>query len=142
MGKLLSYLKNWGIGINHYWNYTSSKLVLHLIEYCLDQRNNKHMKTVVNSTTQYFESRSQNKMSAKNLKIFGPPTTNWRLCNVFAKLNGNHLLMANIFKPGTGPLTILAIKRGLFCNFAKTFRCCHFMGHSDTDLKVSITIDL
>ena len=37
-------------------------------------------------------------MSAKSLKFFGPPTTKWRPCKIFAKLNGNHLLMANIFK--------------------------------------------
>ena len=32
------------------------------------------------------------------MKFFGPPTTKWRPCKIFAKLNGNHLLMANIFK--------------------------------------------
>ena len=37
-------------------------------------------------------------MSAKSLKSFGPPTTKWWPCNIFAKLNENHLLMANIFK--------------------------------------------
>ena len=37
-------------------------------------------------------------MSAKSLKFFGPPTTKWRPCKIFAKLNGNHLLMASIFK--------------------------------------------
>ena len=37
-------------------------------------------------------------MSAKSLKVFGPPTTKWWLCKIFAKLNGNHLLMTNIFK--------------------------------------------
>ena len=37
-------------------------------------------------------------MSAKSLKFFGPPTTKWRPCKIFAKLNGNHLLMANISK--------------------------------------------
>ena len=30
------------------------------------------------------------KMSAKCLKLFGPPTTKWRPCKVFAKLNGYH----------------------------------------------------
>ena len=35
------------------------------------------------------------KMSAKSLKLFGPPTTK---CKGFAKLNGNHFFMANIFK--------------------------------------------
>ena len=38
-------------------------------------------------------------MSAKILKCFGPPTTKWRPCKIFAKWNRNHLLMANIFKP-------------------------------------------
>ena len=37
-------------------------------------------------------------MSAKSLKFFGPPTTKWQPCKIFAKLNGNHYLMANIFK--------------------------------------------
>ena len=37
-------------------------------------------------------------MSAKSLNLFGPSTTKWRPCKVFATLNENHLLMANIFK--------------------------------------------
>ena len=47
----------------------------------------------------------------------------------------------NCLKPETAPLTILAIKRGLLCNFAKTFKDPHFMGHSGTGLKLSITIE-
>ena len=31
------------------------------------------------------------------------------------------------------PLTRLAMKRGLLCNFAKNFKGRHFMGHSGTD---------
>ena len=38
-------------------------------------------------------------------------------------------------------LTILDIKRGLLCNFAKTFKGRHFMGHDGTCLKFSITIE-
>ena len=38
-------------------------------------------------------------MSAKSLKLFGPPTTKWWACKDFAKLSGNHLLLANVFKP-------------------------------------------
>ena len=34
----------------------------------------------------------------------------------------------NCLRPETATLTILAIKRGLFCNFAKKF-----MGHRGTD---------
>ena len=37
-------------------------------------------------------------MSAKSLKLFGPATTKWRPYKVYAKLHGNHLLMANIFE--------------------------------------------
>ena len=48
----------------------------------------------------------------------------------------------NCLRPGTALLTVLAIKRGLLCNFAKTFRGRHFMGHIGTDLKFSITIEL
>ena len=47
----------------------------------------------------------------------------------------------NCLRPKTAPLTVLAIKRGLSCNFAKTFKGRHFMGHSGIDLKFSITIE-
>ena len=98
MGKGLSYLKNWGIDVNYCWNCGPTKLLLYFIEYRLDQLNNKHMRIAVNSTRRCFESCSRKKMPAKSLKFFGPPTPKWWLCKNFAKLNRNHLLMANIFK--------------------------------------------
>ena len=88
--------KKWGIWVKYCWNYGPSKLLLRFVEYCLDQLKSKHTKIAVNSAMQYFEGCSQ--MSAKSLKIFGLPTTKWWPCKIFAKLNGNHLLMANIFK--------------------------------------------
>ena len=48
----------------------------------------------------------------------------------------------NCLRPETAPLTILAIKKGLLCNFAKNFKGRHFMGQSSTGLKFSITIKL
>ena len=45
-------------------------------------------------------------------------------------------------KPQTAFLTILAIKRGLSWNFAKSLKGCQVMGHSGTGLKSSATIDL
>ena len=42
----------------------------------------------------------------------------------------------NCLRPETAPLTILAIKRGLLCNFAKNFKGCHFIGQSDTDFQL------
>ena len=46
----------------------------------------------------------------------------------------------NCLRPETAPLTILTMKRGLLCNFTKTLKGRHFMGHSRTGLKFSITI--
>ena len=81
LGKGLSYLKKWGVGVNYCWNYMLSKLLLHFIKYRLDQLNSKHIKIAANSTI-----------------FFGPPTTKWRSCKTFTKLIRNHLLMANISK--------------------------------------------
>ena len=39
----------------------------------------------------------------------------------------------NCLRPETARLTILDIKKGLLCNFAKKFKGRHFMGHSGTD---------
>ena len=39
-------------------------------------------------------------------------------------------------------LTVLAIKGGFLCDFTKILKGRHFMGHSGTGLKFSITIDL
>ena len=47
----------------------------------------------------------------------------------------------NCLRPETAPLTVLDIKRGLLCNFAKTFKSRHFMGCNGTGLKFSITIE-
>ena len=44
-------------------------------------------------------------------------------------------------RPETVPLTIQAIKRGLFCNFAKYCKVGHFTGQSRMGLKFSITIE-
>ena len=94
LGKRLLYLKKWGILVNYCWNYGSSKLLLHFIEYRLDQLNSKHTKIAVNSAIQYFEGCSQKKCLLKvwSFLVHPPP------CKIFTKLNRNHLLIANIFK--------------------------------------------
>ena len=58
-----------------------SKLLLHFIECRVDQVNKKQMKIAVNSTTQYFETPSQKKMSAKHLKFLVEPPQNGRPVN-------------------------------------------------------------
>ena len=94
MGKGLSYLKNWGIWVN----YGPLKLLLQFTEYRLDQLNNKHTKIAVNSAIQYFEGCSQNKCLLKVWSFLVQPPQNGGPVKYFAKLNGNYLLMANIFK--------------------------------------------
>ena len=48
----------------------------------------------------------------------------------------------NCIRPETVPLIILAIKRGLLCNYEKkNVKGGHFMGQSSTGLKFSITIE-
>ena len=98
MGKGLLRLKKWGIGVNYCWNYGPSKLLLHFTEYRLDQLNSKHTKNSSKLNSTVFWRLLSKEMSGKRLKFFGPPTTKRRSCKIFAKLNGNHLLMANIFK--------------------------------------------
>ena len=61
--KSLSYLKNEVIGVLNCWNYRHSKLLLHFIEYHLDQLNNKHTKTAAKSAVQFFENPYQKKIS-------------------------------------------------------------------------------
>ena len=98
MDKGLSYLKNWSIWVNYCWNYGPSKFLLQLIEYRLDQLNNKHTKNGSKLGNTVFWRLFSKQMFAKSLNLFGPPTTKWRPCKEFATLNRNHLLMANILK--------------------------------------------
>ena len=74
------------------------KLLLHFIEYRLDQLNSKYTKIAENSGIQYFESCSQKKCLLKVWSFLVHPPQNDDPVKLFAKLNGNHLLMANNFK--------------------------------------------
>ena len=96
--KGLSYLKKWGIGVSDCWNYGPSKLLLHFIEYRLDQLKSKHTKIAVNSAIQYFKGCCQKKCLLKVWRFLVHPTQHGGPVKFFAKLNVNHLLMANIFK--------------------------------------------
>ena len=76
LGKALLYLKKWGIGINYCWNYGSSKLALHFIEYRLDQLNSTHTKITVNSAIQQSEEGSQKKYPLKVWRFLVHPPQN------------------------------------------------------------------
>ena len=98
LSKGLSHLKNGGIGVTYCWNCGPWKWLLHFNEYLLDQLNNKHMKTAINLTMQFFESRYQKKYLVKVWSFFCPPTTKCRPSKFLVKLSRNHLLIANIFE--------------------------------------------
>ena len=99
MGKGLSYLKNWGIGVNYCWNFGPSKLLLHFIEYHLDQLKSKHTKIAINSATQYFEGCFQKKCLLKVWSfLFHPPQNRGPVKFLRNWTETNYLLMANIFK--------------------------------------------
>ena len=86
LGKGLSYLKKWGIGVKYCWSYGPSNLLLDFSEYRLDQLNSKHTKIAVNSAIQYClfsKGYSQKEISLKSLKLFGPCTTKRRLCGQY-----------------------------------------------------------
>ena len=99
MGKGLSYLKNWGIGVNYCWNFGPSKLLLHFIEDRPDQLNSKHTKIPINSTIQYFEGCCQKKCLLKIwFFLFHPPKNCGPVKILRNRTETNYLLMANIFK--------------------------------------------
>ena len=96
--KVYHILINGAIAVNCCWNYGQPKLLLHFIEYCLDQLNNKHTKTAVNAAIQFFKSCNQKKYLVKVWIFLAHPPQYDGPVKFFVKLNGNHLLMANIFK--------------------------------------------
>ena len=75
-GQRFIIFKNWDIWVNYCWNHGPSKLLLQFIEYRLDQFNNKHTKTAVNSAIQYFEGCSQNKCLLKVWSFLVHPPQN------------------------------------------------------------------
>ena len=96
-GQRFIIFKNRSIEVNYCWNYRPSKLLLHFTEYRLDQLNSNHTKIAVNSAIQYFEGCCLKKCLLK-FEVFWSTHHKMRPSKIFVKLNGNHLLMANIFK--------------------------------------------
>ena len=97
-GQKFVIFEKWGIGVNYCWEYGPSKLLLRFVEYRLGQLNNKHTEIAVNSAIRSFWKSLSKEMSGKSLKLFGEPATKWRLFKILAKLNGNHILIAIVFK--------------------------------------------
>ena len=82
------------------------------------------------------------KIQDKNLAILGKKRVFKMKKQYFSSTFKGFTLPKICLRPGTAPLTILAIKIELLCNFKKTLNGCHFIGHSGTGLKFSIIIHL
>ena len=96
-GKGLLFLKIWHIRVNYCWSYGPSNLLFRFFRYRLGHLDNRQTKIAENSTIYFLEANTKKK-SVESFKVFDPPTTKWRSFKFFAKLNGNHILMANFSK--------------------------------------------
>ena len=96
-GKVL-YFKKWGIALKYCWNHGLSKLLFCFVKYRLDQPSNKKTKIVLNSTKQFFDSYYWKQCLVKVWSISTHPQQNDRPFKIFAKLHGNYVLLANMFK--------------------------------------------
>ena len=96
IGKGLLFLKIWHIRVNYCWSYGPSNLLFRFFRYrYLD---NRQTKIAEKSKIHFFWKLTPKQVFVESFKFFDPPTTKWRSFKFFAKLNGNHILMANFSK--------------------------------------------
>ena len=79
-------------------NYGPSNLLFRFFRYDLNHLDNRQKKTAENSAIYFFWKLTPKQVFVESFKVFDPPTTKWRSFKFFAKLNGNHILMANFSK--------------------------------------------
>ena len=91
-GKNLLFLKFLLIRVNYCWN-----LLFRFFRFRLGHLNNRQTKIGENLTV-YFLKANTMQVFGESFKFFDPPTTKRRTFKFFAKLNGNHILMANFSK--------------------------------------------
>ena len=96
--KGLLFLKNLHIRVNYCWNSGPSNLLYCFFHCRIGHLNNRKTRKAENWTIQFFWKLTSKQVLGESFKFFDPPTTKWRSFNFFAKLNGNHILMANFSK--------------------------------------------
>ena len=94
-GKGLLFLKFWLIRVNYCWNYGPLNLLFRFFRFRLGHLSNRQTKIAENSTI-YFEKANTKTSAWWKFQVFDSPTTKWRSFKFFAKLNVNHILMANL----------------------------------------------
>ena len=95
-GKGLLFLKFWLIRVNYCWNYGPLNLLFRFFRFRLGHLDKRQTKIGENPTIYFLKVNT--KTSGEIFKFTDPPTTKWRYFKFFAKLNGNHILMANFSK--------------------------------------------
>ena len=96
-GKGWLFLTFWLIRVNYLWNYGSSNFLFRFFLFRLGHLSNRQTKIAENSTI-YFLKDNTKTSAWWVFKFIDPPTTKWPSFKFFAKLNGNHILMANFSK--------------------------------------------
>ena len=96
--KGLLFLKTLHIRVNYCWNYGLSNLLFRFFRCRIGHLNNRQTKIVENWTILDFRKLTSEQVFGESFKFFDSPTTKWRSFKFFAKLNGNHILMANFPK--------------------------------------------
>ena len=96
-GKGSWFLEIWLVRANYCWNYGPSNLLFRFFRFRLGHLSNRQTKIAENSTI-YFVKANAKTSAWWKFQVFDSPTTKWRSFKFFAKLNGNHILMANFSK--------------------------------------------
>ena len=96
--KSLLFLRIWHIRVNYCWSYGPSNLLFRFFRYCLGHLDNRQIEIAKKLKNTFFWKLTPIQVFVESFKFFDPPTTKWRSFKFFAKLNGNHILMANFSK--------------------------------------------
>ena len=96
-GKGLLFLKIWYIRVNYCWSYRPSNLLFRFFRYRLGHIDNiMIIRRKLENT--FFWKLTRKQVFVESFKVFDPTTTKWRSFKFFAKININHILMANFSK--------------------------------------------
>ena len=96
-GKGLLFLKFWLTRVNYCWNYGALNLLFRFFRFRLGHLSNRQTKMAENSTIYFLKANTETSV-CESFKFFDSHTTKWRSVKFSAKLNGNHILMANFSK--------------------------------------------
>ena len=110
-------------------------MLLHFIEYRLDQLNIKHTKAAVNLAIQLLKA-TPKEISGKSLKFFDSPTTKWQPCNLGQKIGDK---FTKLSKVGFSMEWVIADFLQLFTKMSQILSFAWTAGYSPSNPRVSGT---